>query len=207
MTTLICKNGAVYSDTRITTTTLDGKVLGRRNATKCETVAFDVFTENAVYHVVKVVSAGVVKDINYAISMIAGGWTGEFHSSRCFTLFCIAECGKVVLIEEDNKPKVISMGFAGTGPATNPVSKLAARISPVLGVVCAAMMDRGTGGDIEMHTATNYTKIGSCDNGLLKTIATLINATVYLPIIAAVITLMPFGLLVRRFNQLKRIKK
>ncbi len=207
MTTLICKNGSVYADTRITTTTLDGKVLGRRNATKCEFVSFDIFTEEAVYHVVKVASAGVVKDINYAISMIADGWSGEFHKARCFTLFCITECGKVVLIEEDNKPKVISMGFAGSGPATNPVAKLAARISPVLGIACAAMMDRGTGGDIELHTATSYSKIGSCDNGLLKTAATLVNAVVYLPAVAAVIALMPFGLIVHIVNRLKRIKK
>ena len=113
----------------------------------------------------------------------------------------------MILIEEDNKPKVISMGFAGSGPASNPVSKVAARISPVLGIACAALMDRGTGGYIELHTATSYTKVGSCDSGLLKTAAILTNVAAYLPAVAAVIAIMPFAVVVALFNKAKRVFK
>ena len=205
MTTLICKNSVVYSDTRITVKR-NGKFVRHYDECKADVANFPVFLTDKVYNVVKVVSAGNVNDINRAIKRLECGYSSEFHSNSNFVLYCITECDKVIKIDQRNKPKLIKYGWAGSGPARNPVTIAATFISPKLAMVCSSMVDKGTGGMIECHSANDCKVVGTCKDGLLCLPALLLNLFGNAAVVTALLPFMPLALLVMVKKIMKTVK-
>ena len=210
MTTIFVKDGLVFSDTRITTTTYrNDEVINvaYKDESKVEAVNFDITIDGTVHHIVNSVGAGNCRDINRRILNLIWGMRGyalEFEDEPNYSIFFISDAG-IVFKDTPNKPmfKVGRFAKAGSG-ATNPGICCIAVFSPKLAVQAASIIDRHTGGRVEQTQTTTTTDVGSC--GTITARYALL--TSWLALGAILLTTLPIwlplGFAIRGFNLLRK---
>lgn len=209
MTTIFVKDGLVYSDTRITTTTYkDDEVVdvNYSEESKVESVDFHCKIDGVEHHFIKAIGAGRCKDINRRIIELTHRWRGwaDGNQTPNYSIFFITDAG-LIFKDTPDKPmfKIGRYAKAGSG-ATNPGICCIGVFSPKLAVQAASIVDKHTGGRVECTQGSTTMDVGACGSvgarwallGTWSLLGTLLLST--LPV------WLPLGFGIRGFYMLKK---